>query len=67
IQTTSPWSTSLPGKVRLLWFPMWMVLAPLLGLIIPVLCKWLDQFDRERRFTVGYHVTARRATAGSSR
>jgi hypothetical protein len=23
-----------------------------------VLCKLLDRFDREQRFTVGYHVTA---------
>ena len=50
--------------IRLLWLPMWVMLFPVLGLAVPVLCKWLDRFDRERRFTVGYHVTARRA--GSS-
>jgi len=66
IQATSPWSTSLPVGIRLLWLPMWVVLVPVLGLIAPVLCKWLDRYDRERRFTVGYHVTARRATTACS-
>ncbi len=61
IQTTSPLSASLPVRVRLLCLPMWIVLFPILGLIVPVLCKWLDKFDCERRFTVGYHVTACRA------
>lgn len=66
IQATSPWSTNLPAGIRLLWLPVWVVLVPVLGLIVPVLCRWLDQFDRERRFTVGYHVTARRATTACS-
>jgi hypothetical protein len=26
------------------------------------LCKLLDRFDREKRFTVGYHVTAVRSS-----
>ncbi len=60
IRTMSPWSTMLPVNIRLFLLPLWIVLAPLLGVVIPLLCTWLDQFDRERRFTVGYHVTARR-------
>jgi SAM-dependent methyltransferase len=61
LQATGPMSGNLPKGIRWLGFPLWVALFPVLGLIIPVLCKWLDQFDRERRFTVGYHVTARRA------
>lgn len=60
VQTTGPLSP-LPVGIRLLWLPMWILLFPVLALILPVACKWLDQFDCERRFTVGYHVTARRA------
>jgi SAM-dependent methyltransferase len=61
VLTTNAFKMDLPIAVRLLWFPVWIVLLPLLGLVVPILCKFLDRFDRERRFTVGYHVTARRA------
>lgn len=60
LQTTSPFGSKLPRWIRLFWFPIWMALFPIFGLVVPVLCKWLDRFDHERRFTVGYHVTARR-------
>ncbi len=60
IRTTQPFRMGLPFLVQLFWIPVWMVLVPLLGVLIPVLCKFLDQFNREQRFTVGYHVTARR-------
>lgn len=60
IRALSPWSTMLPVNIRFFLFPLWIVLAPLLSVVVPLLCTWLDQFDRERRFTVGYHVTARR-------
>ncbi|HOG11138.1 MAG TPA: class I SAM-dependent methyltransferase [Smithella sp.] len=50
-----------PGAIRsLLWAPLWLLLLPLLGLFIPVLCHFLDRFDTEFHFTVGYHVTATR-------
>lgn len=62
VLATNPFKMDLPFVIRLLWFPVWMVLLPLLGLVVPILCKFLDRFDRERRFTVGYHVTARRAS-----
>jgi hypothetical protein len=29
-----------------------------LGLLVPAMCVFLDRFDTEKRFTVGYHVTA---------
>ena len=66
IRTTLPFGTGLPFLGQLLWMPVWIVLVPFLGVLIPVLCKFLDQFDRERRFTVGYHVTARRVGRVSS-
>ncbi len=42
----------------LLWLPIWLLLLPILGGLIPVAAYLLDRFDREQRFTVGYHVTA---------
>ncbi len=66
VLTTNPFKMNLPFAIRLPWFPVWMALLPLLGLAVPILCKFLDRFDRERRFTVGYHVTARRTATASA-
>jgi SAM-dependent methyltransferase len=40
------------------WLPIWLILLPLLGGVIPLAAHWLDRFDGEQRFTVGYHVIA---------
>jgi hypothetical protein len=48
----------MPLPLELLWAPLWTLLAPFLALAIPLVCRFLDRFDRERRFTVGYHVSA---------
>lgn len=65
IRATRPFAMRMPAIVALAWAPFWAILLPVLGLIVPVACKALDRFDREKRFTVGYHVTATRI--GSSR
>ena len=49
----APWR----GTSRLPWFPLWLVGLPWC-LLIPLLAKALDRLDREKGFTVGYHVTA---------
>lgn len=58
VQTTRPFKLGMPLPVELLWLPFWSLLVPLLALAIPLVCSYLDRFDREQRFTVGYHVTA---------
>ena len=58
VQTTRPFKLGVPLPLELLWLPLWALLAPVLGLVIPVICRVLDRYDREQRFTVGYHVTA---------
>ena len=63
VQSTSPFRLVAPISVRLLWAPFWLTLAPFLAVIVPLSCKCLDRFDHERRFTVGYHVTATRSAA----
>jgi SAM-dependent methyltransferase len=60
VQTTRPFGLPLPLLAQCVWFPVWLGLVPILGVIIPVVCKYLDRFDTERRFTVGYHVVAQR-------
>lgn len=49
-----PWMASIP------WAPLWLLMLPWLGVVIPLLAGFLDRFDREKAFTVGYHVSAQR-------
>mgnify|MGYP003337717553 CR=1 FL=1 len=65
IQMTKPFGLEIPFLAQLVWLPLWVALVPLLGIVVPVLCKMLDPYDRDRRFTVGYHVTARRTGPSS--
>jgi SAM-dependent methyltransferase len=58
--TTTPFAR-LPPLPSLFWLPVWLCLLPVLGGMIPLICRSLDRFDQERRFTVGYHVRATRA------
>lgn len=55
---------ALPAWISVLWLPLWLLLLPLLGLLIPVAARVLDRFDTEQRFTIGYHVTAYRKESG---
>jgi len=61
----APWHLRTPVWVRVLWTPGWILLLPLLGVLMPLLGVAIDSWDRERRFTVGYHVKARRAALKS--
>jgi hypothetical protein len=60
LRNTRPFALRMSLAAELLWAPLWLLLMPILGILIPVACAILDRFDREKRFTVGYHVTARR-------
>jgi ubiquinone/menaquinone biosynthesis C-methylase UbiE len=63
VRNTRPFRLPLPLLATIVWFPVWLLLAPILGLVAPLLCLGLDRFDREQRFTVGYHVTAIRSAS----
>jgi SAM-dependent methyltransferase len=58
VDMTRPFALRAPWYVQLLWLPPWLLLAPILALVVPLAAKLLDRFDKEQRFTVGYHVTA---------
>ena len=60
LRTTCPFALHIPVPLELLWTPVWLLLVPILGLLVPLTCAAIDRFDRENRFTVGYHVTAQR-------
>jgi len=65
VLTSRPTELTMPLWAKILWTPVWLISLPVLAGIIPVCCSLLDRLDRERRFTVGYHVTAvRSAIAG---
>ncbi len=60
-QLTRPFALRMPLLFELIWLPFWLALLPVLCLIIPLACKLLERFDHEKRFTVGYHLTAVRS------
>ncbi|MHB8483634.1 MAG: class I SAM-dependent methyltransferase [Nitrospiria bacterium] len=53
----APWQ----GRKQLIWFPFWLLSFPWFALICPLLGYWLDNLDREKGFTIGYHVLATRS------
>jgi ubiquinone/menaquinone biosynthesis C-methylase UbiE len=60
---TRPFKLGMPVPAELCWLFVWVCLLPVLGILIPVIAKVIDRYDRDRRFTVGYHVTAVRRDA----
>jgi SAM-dependent methyltransferase len=64
LKLSRPFRLPLGKMFTLLWVPLWLICLPFLGLFIPAVCSLLDRFDAEHRFTVGYHVMAKRAANG---
>jgi SAM-dependent methyltransferase len=60
---TRPFSLGMPLLAELAWLPVWCLLAPILIIVVPIAAKLLDRFDRDQRFTVGYHVRAIKVAA----
>lgn len=58
IQLSQPFKMALPIWGKLLWMPIWLLLLPVLAIIVPISSTVLNNYDRDKRFTVGYHVTA---------
>ena len=47
-------------------FPATLLLAPLLGFLVPLSCFYLDRLDRNREDTLGYTVIARKPESAVS-
>jgi ubiquinone/menaquinone biosynthesis C-methylase UbiE len=58
LRTQRPFTRPLPTALQIAWLPVWCLLLPVLGIIVPVACAAIDRFESEPLFTVGYHVTA---------
>jgi SAM-dependent methyltransferase len=58
ILMTRPWKLDIPLSANVAWTPIWCVLSPLLGVAVPLACHYLDRFELEQRFTIGYHVVS---------
>lgn len=67
VRMSMPFRFNAPWYVSVAWLPVWLLLAPILAIGVPVAAKFLDRFDPERRHTVGYHVTAVRKGGDSFR
>lgn len=63
VRLTGPFGFAAPWYIHLVWLPFWIMLAPALAFAVPIAAKLLDRYDAEKRFTVGYHVTAVRRRA----
>lgn len=65
VRMSVPFRFGAPWYVSLAWLPAWLLLAPILAFGVPAAAKFLNRFDKENRFTVGYHVTAVRKRDGN--
>ena len=63
VRMTAPLRQRMGLLAELAWLPCWLILAPILGLAVPLAAKLMDPFDKAQHFTVGYHVSAERAAA----
>ena len=58
VRMTIPFSKQFPFLISLVWLPFWLLLLPVLGGFLPLAANFIDKFDHEQRFTVGYFVSA---------
>lgn len=60
IQLSRPFKLGMPLLLELLWLPAWLFLLPIMLLVVPYISYSLNKYDKDQRFTIGYHVTAER-------
>ncbi len=58
---STPWKLSSPLMIKIIWAPFWLALLPVLIFIVPVFCHLIDRYDEDKKFTIGYHVSATKA------
>jgi len=58
IQLSKPFSLGMPFWKDLLWTPVWLLLLPFMAILAPLSSMLLNPYDKDKRFTIGYHVTA---------
>ena len=55
---TFPLNLDVNLFIKLLWFPAWLLMMPWLAIMAPLVCHFMDRLDKDKGFTIGYHVTA---------
>jgi len=63
IQLSRPFSLAMPIWKEILWAPLWLLLLPFMAIIAPFSSQLLNRYDKDKRFTIGYHVTALRRSS----
>jgi len=63
IQLSRPFSLGMSVWKELLWMPLWLLLLPFMAVLAPLSSMLLNPYDKDKRFTIGYHVTATKANA----
>ena len=53
-----PFKLSMPIWLKLLWIPVWLILLPFMAILAPISSYLLSAFENDKRFTIGYHVSA---------
>ncbi len=61
IQLSRPFRLGMPLLMELIWLPFWLMVVPVMALLAPVAGFLLNRYDTDKRFTIGYHVTAIKA------
>lgn len=59
-QMTAPQKITTNIILLILYSPLWFILSVWLVLIMPVMCNFLDSLDKDKHFTIGYHIVATR-------
>jgi len=62
MQLSKPFSLGMPLWKEQLWLVCWLILLPFMAVAAPMASYLFDRYDKDRRFTIGYHVTAVRKT-----
>jgi SAM-dependent methyltransferase len=63
IRMTTPWTLDVNPIMRLVLLPIWLAFLPLFALFLPFICYFLDNTDKAKDFTIGYHVVAVRKSS----
>ena len=58
IQLSRPFKLGMPLWAELLWLPIWLMLLPFMAILAPLYSYMLRSYDKNRNFTVGYHIIA---------
>lgn len=53
-----PFKLSMPIWMEILWAPIWLLLLPFMAVLAPISSYILSSYEKDSRFTIGYHVCA---------